>query len=315
VKHRLCCALVGPTASGKTKLAIAIAKHLEGEIDCEIVCMDSTTVYRGFDIGSSKPTAEERAAVPHHLLDLLKPDEPFSAGHFVQLANETITDIQNRGKLPLVVGGTYFYLRALQHGMYAVPPIQAEVIETIEKEFFDDEVLNTGRMHEELVAKDPAAAQTIHRNDRYRLVRALAILRTTGELPSRLQPVPVSEEAEKRLWMKYAIAVSRNALQENIAKRTDAMIAAGLVEETRKIESEYPQSRALGSIGYAEARLFLARKLTEKQLRLEIIEKTRQLAKRQMTWLRSDPELRFVDHRDGDRIRKEVENLRAALGN
>lgn len=307
--NRLCLALVGPTASGKTKLAIDVARKVGGEI----VCMDSTTVYRGFDIGSSKPTAEEREAVKHHLLDLLRPDEPFSAGHFVQLANDTIAEIQSRGRLPIVVGGTYFYLRALQFGMYPVPPIPAEIIERIEGEFFDEETPGNAKIHAELKKHDPEAAASIHVNDRYRLVRALAIFRTTGELPSKLQPAPLSGDAKTRLWMKYAMAVSRNQLHASIVQRAEKMLASGLLEETKKIEAEFPQARALGSVGYAEARQFLARKLTEKQLRLEIIEKTRQLAKRQMTWLRSDPELRFVDGRDVDRIALEVENLRVAL--
>lgn len=307
-KAQLCVAVVGPTASGKTALAVEVAQAIDGEI----VCMDSTTIYRGFDIGSSKPSAEERQKVPHHLLDILEPTEAFSAYHFVQQAEEVITGIQSRGKLPIIVGGTYFYLRALQHGMYPGPVIPAEVIESVEKEFFDDDTVNTQRMHDALKAKDAQAAAAIHPNDRYRLVRALAVLRT-GQKPSALKPSTLTESQSKRIWMKYAIAVARNALSGAIQRRTERMLKEGLVEETRQLQEKYPGARPLQSIGYAEAGQFLQRKLTEKQLPLEIVEKTRQLAKRQTTWLRSDAEIRYVDFRDVARIKLEVENLQVAL--
>lgn len=309
MNRKLAIAVVGPTASGKTGFAVEIATKLGGEI----VCMDSTTVYRGFDIGTSKPTALDREKVPHHLLDILAPTEPFSAYHFVQHADEIMTEIQNRGKIPVVVGGTYFYLRALQHGMYQTAVIPAETIEGIEREFFEDETLNTAKMHAELKSKDEASAATIHPNDRYRLLRALAILRTTGELPSQLKPSHQSEPQRERLWIKYAIAMSRHSLSNNIVRRTEKMILAGLVEETRKLKEAHPHARPLNSIGYAESMQFLDKKLTEKQLRNEIIEKTRQLAKRQITWLRSDPEVRYVDFRDVERVILEVNNLTFAL--
>lgn len=307
---RLALALLGPTASGKTAFALQLATRLDGEI----VCMDSTTVYKGFDIGSSKPTQQERIRVPHHLVDILEPGDGFSAFHFVQRADEVINEVSSRGKTPIVVGGTYFYLRALQHGMYPTPVIPTEVLEAIEREHFEDEGLNTAKMHDELKAQDPKAAEAIHPHDRYRLVRALAILRTTAQAPSTLAPTSLSESQKNRLWMKYAMTLSRHALNQNIVSRTEKMLEQGLVDETRRLVEKYPQSRALKSIGYAEACAFLGRKLTEKQLRNEIVEKTRQLAKRQLTWLRSDPEVRYVDSRDGDRIQLEVTNLRFALG-
>jgi tRNA dimethylallyltransferase len=309
--HRsLVLALVGPTASGKTKIAIDIARAIGGEI----VCMDSTTVYQEFNIGSSKPTKEEQAAAPHHLIDILAPEDPFSAGHFVEKAEACLADILSRGKTPIVTGGTYFYLRALQHGMYPTPVIPAEVIDGIEAEFFDDEGTNTTKMYEELKGKDPAAAEKIHPNDKYRLLRALAVLRTTGELPSKLRPVPLSEAQSGRLWLKYSVALSRHALNQNIVHRTETMILGGLAKETESIRAKWPRARALQSVGYAETCQFLDKKLTEKQLRNEIIEKTRQLAKRQVTWVRSDAELRFIDSRDLPRVEKEVDNLRHVLG-
>jgi tRNA dimethylallyltransferase len=187
-----------------------------------------------------------------------------------------------------------------------------EVIENVEKEFFEDEGPDLGKMHAALKAKDPKAAETIHPNDRYRLIRALALVRT-GQMPSALKAVPTSEAQKKRIWMKYAMAISRNHLSAAIQNRTERMLKEGLIEEARALLEKYPQSRALASIGYSETVQFLQRKITEKQLRSEIIEKTRQLAKRQITWLRSDAEIRYVDHRDGARVKLEVENLQVAL--
>ena len=308
-RRTICLAILGPTASGKTQFAIDLALQLHGEI----ICVDSTTVYRGFDIGSSKPLADDRAKVPHHLIDILDPNEPFSAYHFVELALETIQDVSSRGKLPIIVGGTYFYFRALQQGMYKLPMIPSQTIEEIEREFFEDEQLLTHKMHAELKLHDNDAAKNIHPNDRYRLLRALAIIRTTGELPSQLKVVHEAEAQSNLLWMKYAMTLSRHALNENIVRRTESMIKKGLIDETRALVENYPKARALQSIGYAEAVQFLKLKLTEKQLRSEIIEKTRQLAKRQMTWLRSDAEVRFIDARDLPRVLLEVENLQFVL--
>ncbi len=307
--RRLALAIVGPTASGKTKIAIEVAKAIGGEI----VCMDSTTIYRGFDIGSSKPSREEQAAVPHHLLDILDPEDAFSAGHFVERAEACLGEIQARHKTPIVTGGTYFYLRALQHGMYPTPLIPGEVIEAIENEFFDEEGTNTLKMYEELKSKDPAAADKIHPHDKYRLLRALAVLRTTGELPSSLRPIPQSADQTSRLWMKYAATVSRHTLNQSIVHRTETMLLGGLARETAALRERWPRARALQSVGYAETCQFLDKKITEKQLRNEIIEKTRQLAKRQVTWIRSDSEIRFIDSRDLPRIEKEVENLAHVL--
>lgn len=309
MNRQLAIAIVGPTASGKTDFALQLALKVGGEL----VCMDSTTVYRGFDIGSSKPSAREQAMVKHHLLDILDPNDTFSAGNFVKLADECITEIHARGKLPIVVGGTYFYLRALQNGMYQTPVIANEVIEQIEKEYFEEEAINTEKMHSDLKEKDPISAEAIHPNDRYRLVRALAVLRTTQELPSAQKASPLSEAQKTRLWLKYAIAVSRHTLSDWIVRRTDKMIQDGLVEETRKLKGLAPDSRALQSIGYSEASRFLENNLSDKAMRNEVIEKTRQLAKRQITWLRSDPEVRYIDSRDLDRVCLEIENLKFAL--
>ena len=309
MNRQLAIAVIGPTASGKTKLAVQLALKLQGEI----LCMDSTTVYKGLDIGSSKPSAEELAQVPHHLLDISPPNEPFSAFHFVERAEQIMQELYQRNKLPIIVGGTYFYLRALQYGMYETPVVANEVVEAIEKEFCVDDKLNTIKMHEELKKGDPDSAAAIHPHDRYRLLRAISILRSSKQLPSKLKIRYFSEFQSTRYWLKYAVTLSRHGVNQAIVNRTDKMLSLGLVEEARKLIELYPGARCLQSIGYAEAVAFLKKQITEKQLKNEIIEKTRQLAKRQLTWLRSDTEVRFIDFRDIDRVCLEVENLKSAF--
>jgi tRNA dimethylallyltransferase len=247
------------------------------------------------------------------LIDLLEPTAVFSAHDFVKEADRVISEIRAKGKLPLVVGGTYFYLKSLQNGMFAIPPIDPSVIEEIEEEYENQENASA-QMHEKLTQQDPKTAAQIHPNDRYRILRALAILKATGKQPSSLALAPASPEAKNRLWMKYAMVVPRHELTQLITQRTDQMVTQGLIEETKNLMQNYPNARALGSIGYAESVKFLRNEIDQKTLRNEIIEKTRQLAKRQMTWLRSDPEIRFVDRRDKERIALEVANLKFVLG-
>lgn len=299
MKRKLCIAVLGPTASGKTGFAIAVAEKLGGEI----VCVDSTTVYRGFDIGTAKPTTEQRQRVPHHLLDILDPQEAFNARDFVDQARAKMEEIASRGKIPVLVGGSYFYLRALQNGMYPTGGYDESVLDALEEEFPEN-------LHEALVKEDPKAAQAIHPNDRYRLLRAMALVRS-GQKPSELEPAqPMGKEW---LWVKYAMAVSRKSLSDNIALRTKTMVRAGLVDETRSLLAQFPKARTLGSIGYAESVLLLHKKLDESSLETAITENTRKLLKRQMTWLRSDPEVRFVDSRDLGRVELEITNLQSVL--
>lgn len=308
MNRMICLAILGPTASGKSLFALQLAKKIGGEI----LCVDSTTVYRELDIGSNKPTPEDRNTVPHHGLDLLNPDEPFSAGAFVEYAGKTISEIRNRGRIPILVGGTYFYFRAIQNGMFPIPPISGEVLEMIEKEFFEDGTLHTARMHQEVSTKDPEGAQKIHPNDRYRLMRALAILRTTNLKPSELKPTLPSDNS--CYWMEYALVYPRHILNQNIVFRTEKMLRDGLIDETKRLHKKYPNARSLQSIGYSECLSYLENRFSEKALRQKIIERTRQLARRQWTWLRGDPEIHYIDHRDLDRVSLEISNLATAMG-
>ena len=301
--------LLGPTASGKSEFAVQLAERLDGEI----LNLDSTSVYRAFDVGASKPDAALLARAPHHLVDALDPAEPFSAARFVDLALQAAQGILDRGRTPIFVGGTYFYLRALQHGMYPVPEVSDAFMEQLEAEFPEDAPDAAVRLHAAVATVDRATAELRHRNDRYRLLRALAIYRVSGKPASALSPEK-PDATKNWLWLKYGMALPRPRLHQRIARRTEQMIAAGLVEETKRIRTRWPDAPALKSIGYAEAVRVLDGTLPQASLATEIVETTRQLAKRQMTWLRSDPEVRFVDERDLDRIVTEWTALGAALG-
>lgn len=304
---KICLAILGPTASGKTDFAVAIAEKLGGEV----VCVDSTTVYRGFDIGTSKPTAEQRQRVPHHLLDLLEPDRDFNAHDFVREAHRAIESIAARGKLPILVGGSYFYLRALQNGMYPTGGYDDADLDGITEEFTREDTLDSAGLHAALQKLDPNAAAGIHANDSYRLIRAVALARG-GKKPSDLKAT--GGLGGDWLWVKYAMAVSRKTLAENIARRTQEMMRQGLVEEVKSLGAKYPQAKALGSIGYSETGRFLKKEITADQLPTLITENTRKLLKRQITWLRSDPEIRFIDSRDLPRVELEIANLKSVLG-
>lgn len=304
----LCVVLLGKTASGKTNFALTLAE----KINAEIILLDSVTVYKGFDIGSAKPSKDIREKIPHHLVDIVEPTENFTAGDFVKMAEESIDKIEKNGKIPLIVGGTYFYLRALENGMFDVPGTSIESIEGIEEKYLIDESLDYKKMYLDLKAKDSEAALRIHPNDHYRIIRALSIIETTGKKVSALKPLYKSDK--NRLWLKYALILPKNRLNQNIVIRTEEMIKNGLVEETRKLIEKYSNNKALNSIGYFEASQFLKNKMTEKQMLRSIIERTRQLAKRQMTWLRADPEIRFIDQNDIERVVKDIENLSYAIG-
>ncbi len=307
MNRSLCIVLLGRTASGKTDFSVVLAE----KINAEIILLDSITIYKGFDIGSAKPPKEIREKIPHHLIDVVEPTDDFTACDFVKLAEEAIEKIHNNNKLPLIVGGSYFYLRALENGMFDVPGTSIEAIEAIEEKYLIDETLDYERMYLDLKEKDEEAALKIHPNDHYRIMRALAIIETTGKRVSSLKPITL--KAQNRIWLKYALILPKHQLNQNIILRAEKMINDGLVEETKLLMQKYPKNKALNSIGYFEASQFIQNKMTEKQMVRSIIERTRQLAKRQMTWLRADPDIRYIDQNDMDRIVKDIENLRFSL--
>jgi len=278
-------ALLGPTASGKSALALRLAeKH-----PVEIVSVDSAQVYRGMDIGTAKPGAAERARVPHHLIDLVGPDERYSAGQFRSDAIRVIGEILQRNRTPLLVGGTMLYYRSLVAGIDVLPIADRKTRDSINVEARER---GWPALHAELGRIDPKAAARIMPNDAQRIQRALEVYRISGNAISALQrganePLPFSIKG-------YALAPERAELHRRIEQRFDAMLRGGLVDEVARLKQTYrlhadmPSMRA---VGYRQAWSFLEGEIDEKALREQGLAATRQLAKRQVTWLRSLPGL------------------------
>jgi tRNA dimethylallyltransferase len=286
VNPRTAYALLGPTAGGKSRLALELAaRH-----PVEIVSMDSAQVYRGMDIGTAKPTREERERVPHHLVDLIDPTERYSAGRFRADCVGAIEDILGRGRIPLVVGGTLLYYRALVHGLDELPAGEPGLRMRI-----DQRAARHGwpALHAELARVDPASAARISPNDAQRIQRALEVWELTGKPLSALQRGGASDLPFE--LKAYGLVVEREALHRRIAERFERMLAAGLVEELAALRKRYALHAHLPSmrcVGYRQAWGYLEGEYGMDELRAKGIAATRQLAKRQMTWLRSLPGLR-----------------------
>lgn len=286
--------LMGPTASGKSALALALAEAFAGEI----VSVDSAQVYRGMDIGTAKPDAATRARVPHHLVDIVDPTERYSAARFAREALAAISDIRARGRLPIVAGGTMLYFKALTEGLSELPAADAAVRAAI-----DAEAAERGwpAMHAELAHVDPVTAGRLAPHDAQRIQRALEVWRTSGTPLSRLQ----GRRDARRLGDSIALALmpgDRTRLHRAIAERFDAMIAAGLVDELvvlRRRHSLHADLPSMRAVGYRQAWAHLEGVLDFSRFRDAGIAATRQLAKRQITWLRATP-ASFVDPYAGD---------------
>jgi tRNA dimethylallyltransferase len=279
-------ALLGPTASGKSRLALELAARLP----LEIVSVDSAQVYRGLDIGTAKPSLAERRRVRHHLIDLLDPTESYSAGRFRADAIAAVTDILARGRIPLLVGGTMLYYRALAAGLDALPPADPKVRAEIER---DATQRGWPALHAELAAVDANSAARIKPGDAQRIQRALEVWRLTGRPLSGLQTAP--EAALPFTLRGFAILPQDRALlHRRIAERFEAMLEAGLVDEVRALRKRYALSAELPSmraVGYRQVWQHLEGAYGLAELREKGIAATRQLAKRQLTWLRSLPGL------------------------
>jgi tRNA dimethylallyltransferase len=288
--------LTGPTGSGKSAVALPLAELL----DAEILCMDSMTVYRGMDLGTAKPSAAERRRVPHHVLDLLEPWEKATVAWWLQQAQEAAADIQRRGKSILIVGGTPLYLKALLHGIFpgpaADPALRAEL-----------EQRPTQELHVRLQNIDPQAAARIHSNDQKRLVRALEVFQLTGQPISswQCQFDQPSNRLRSTLWLDWPRAL----LYERIERRVDAMLADGWLEEVRRLNAlPRPMSKeASQAAGYRELAEHLAGQLSYDQAVAQTKTRTRQLAKRQLTWLRNLPGMHPLPMAPGQEPRETAE--------
>jgi len=275
---------MGPTASGKSALAMALAQRFDGEI----VSVDSAQVYRGMDVGTAKPTCEERERVPHHLLDIVDPTEAYSAARFVRDATRAIGDIRARGRTPIVAGGTMLYFKALREGLSSLPPADRRIRDEI-----DAQAAREGwpALHAELARVDPATASRLAPTDSQRIQRALEVFRVSGRPLSALQGHRASAAYDEALAIAL-VPSDRAVLHEAIARRFDAMLAGGLVDELRSLRARYALAADMPSmrcVGYRQAWQFLEGGIDESTLRAKGIAATRQLAKRQLTWLRRTP--------------------------
>jgi len=283
--------LLGPTGSGKSALAMALAQH----VPLEIVSVDSAQVYRGLDIGSAKPTPAERAAVPHHLIDIRDPAQRYSAAEFARDAAAAIADIRARGRLPLLVGGTMLYAKALREGLAELPSADAAL-----RAELTQEAVQRGwpALHARLAQLDAAAAARIAPNDAQRIQRALEVIALTGRPMSASLATAPRAAAGAALRVVALVPLDRAALHARIERRFDAMLAAGFLDEVRALRKRGDLAAdlpALRSVGYRQAWDFLAGHGTHDEFRAAAIAATRRLAKRQLTWLRS---LRVHETRD-----------------
>ena len=288
MNSKLLC-LLGPTAVGKTEIAIELAQHL----NAEIVSVDSRQIYRQMDIGTAKPTPEEQQAAPHHLIDCVDISQPFSVADYQSLADTAIADIQNRGKQVLLVGGAGLYFRAVIDGLFEGPGADPAV-----RERFEQEAAQHGAdaLHERLRACDPESADRIHPNNVVRVIRALEVYELTG--------VPMSEhqqqwhrEKQRYPFIAFGLTMPRALLYHRIEQRVDVMLANGLIAEVESLlATGYARDTiALQSFGYKELITYLDGECTYTEAISQLKQNTRRFAKRQLTWFRKDTRIEWID--------------------
>lgn len=279
--------ILGPTASGKTNLAIQAAKKLGGEI----INADSIQVYRSLDIGSAKPTKEELAMVPHHLIGHLREGSSYTAGEF---RRDVLNVIEKRSKAGVnkfyIVGGSGFYIKALINGLYQIPDVPEEIQNQVKSEDIKD-------LYEELKKVDPVAAEKISANDSYRIMRAVEVFRATGEpFSSFKDKFKETDDKFPHKFIKIGLRTEKEKLRERVVARTHKMLQEGLIAEVKILLSNGLQDwDALASVGYKETVMFLNAQLTEDQLPQEIVKNTMALIKRQMTWFKKDQDMTWFD--------------------
>ncbi len=295
--------ITGPTAAGKTALAIELAT----QYGAEIVSADSRQVYRYLDIGTAKPTPTQRAIVPHHLLDVVNPDEQFDGARFRTLALAAIEGILQRGRRVLVVGGTGLYLRALTRGLFAGPAADPALRTRLHEQEQSEE---KGFLHRQLRAVDPDAANRLHPNDTVRLIRALEVFLTTGTPMSHWQREHGFRE-RPFATLTIGLACEREILYQRIAERCQQMLEDGLPDEMRRVWDmgyglELPVMR---TIGYAQVGALLQGQCSSAEALAQMTTATKQLAKRQLTWCRGDPDLQWFAPSQGRKIASVVEKF------
>ncbi|HET6947119.1 MAG TPA: tRNA (adenosine(37)-N6)-dimethylallyltransferase MiaA [bacterium] len=283
--------ICGPTAVGKTAASVALAQR----IGAEIIAADSRTIYRFMDIGTAKPSSRQRRAVPHHLLDIADPDEVVTLATYRRLAAEASAQVRGRGRVPLLVGGTGLYIRAVVEG-FTIPAVPPD--HELRRRLEETEQHAPGTLHARLAAVDPAAAARIHPRNARRLIRALEVFARTGRPISTLQ-----ERGEPlRRTLQIGLTMAREALYRAIDDRVDAQIAAGLVEEVRGLLARgyAPSLPSMTGLGYKEIAAHLDGGIPLEEAIRTLKRRTRRFAKRQYTWFRADPRIRWIDVDDLD---------------
>lgn len=281
--------ICGPTGVGKTSFAIELAQCFQGEI----IGADSMQIYRHMDIGTAKPTPEERAMVPHYMVDIADPDEPFDAKRYATLSLSIVTALQERQAVPFVVGGTGLYIKALIFGLFDAQPgdkgIRMRLMQEVEKE-------GAGALYERLRQADPATARKLHVNDRYRIVRALEVYESSGVSMSDYQQRHRFQES-RLATLKLGLHMERGHLYDRIDARVDRMIRAGLLDEVRRLkEAGYTgKLKSMQSIGYRHMHDYLDGRMDWPKTVQTLKRDTRRYAKRQMTWFNADREIVWVD--------------------
>lgn len=287
---------MGPTASGKTGLAMALRESLP----LDIISVDASQVYRYMDIGTAKPSPEELARAPHRLVDIRDPSEPYSVADFCDDALREIEDIHQSGRIPLLVGGTIFYFHALEHGLSELPAADPKIRQRL---LHQAEEIGWPAMHGRLALADPESGRRIHPNDTQRIQRALEILEVSGQLPSRLNQVSPGKPLPFPAIKIALIPPDREILRQKIADRFHQMLAQGFVEEVKSLlkrgnlDNDLP---AMRMVGYRQVIQYLQAELDYNQMVEKGITATRQLAKRQLTWLRGYEDVTVFESSDPD---------------
>lgn len=277
--------LLGPTGSGKTALSLALAERFNGEI----ISCDSVAVYRDMDLGTAKPRAEEQSRVPHHLIDVADPDEPFTAGEYSRRARSALRDIAARDKLPIVTGGTGLYLRALTEGLFAGPARHEGLRERLRA---SASRRGSGWLHRILARLDPESAARIHANDEPKLIRAIEVC-VAARKP--LSEVLARDPLTGFRLLRIGLNPPRAALYDRLNQRCAEMFSAGLIEETQNLLKRYGPVKALDSLGYRQARSVLDGTATEQEAIAAAQQGHRNYAKRQLTWFRREPDVHWIE--------------------
>ena len=295
--------ICGPTGIGKTSVAIALSRTFNGEI----VNADSMQIYKYMDIGSAKPTAEEQRLAPHHLIDIVAPDEPFDAGAFAQKAMDTIRQLHEGHLFPFVVGGTGLYIKALIHGLFRDRPCNPDTLARLNQEA---ETTGPQALHERLAVCDPVAAEKIHPNDTFRIIRALEVFFETG--------IPISSCHEQHGFpeprlnaLKIGLNMDRQVLYDRINKRVDQMLEEGIVKEVETLMTKgySPNLKPMRSIGYRHVALYLNHEMGWEEMVDLFKRDTRRYAKRQLTWFRNDPGILWFHPSEIHRIENVVDQF------